>query len=239
MKTYLIYKATCIETNKSYIGYTNSIKGFERRKYEHYNNGFNGHKSKFYNALRKYPDKFEWTILVDSIKTHEEAKIKEIELISEFDTYRNGYNSTMGGDGGDLSEHREYKRKKIEDVIQKDIILMYTNGIGKAEIRRKYPELTINMITKILEWNNISPLPPINQRNKKEENYKEPHKSYIGENNSRFVFVEEDTKIEMIRLYQTREMTKNDICIHYNIGNKVLNRIFKEFNIEKNKPLNC
>jgi hypothetical protein len=239
MKTYLIYKATCKETNMSYIGYTNSNKGFERRKYEHYNNTFNGGSTKFYNALRKYPDKFEWSILIESIENIDEVKRKERELISDFDSYKKGYNSTKGGDGGDTSEHRGDHRRKIEENVKNDIIEMYISGIGKAEINRKYPSISICLITSILNRNEIEKIPQLNKRNKEEKIQKEPHKSYIGENNSRFIFVEEEIKLESIRLYKSREMTKKEICKHLSIGGRVLDRIFKEFNVEKNKPLKC
>ena len=239
MKTYIVYKATCTETKKSYIGYTNSNKGFERRKYEHYNNAFNNSRSKFYNALRKYPEKFEWEILEESIKTKDEVKKREIYFISEFDSYKNGYNSTKGGDGGDLSEYRGDHKRKIEESIKNDIIEMYVSGIGKAEIKRKYPDMSITLITSILKRNGIKELPPINKRNKKEYNLKKVRTSIKGEKNHKFVFVEEALKLEAIRLYKSREMTKKQICNHFNIGNKVLNRIFIEYNVEKNKPLFC
>jgi len=239
MKTFIVYKATCTETNKSYIGYTNSNKGFERRKYEHYNNAFNDCKSKFYNALRKYPDKFEWEILEESIKTKDEAKKREICLIFEFNSYKNGYNSTKGGDGGDLSEYRKYKIKEISEDVKNDIIEMYVSGIGKAEIKRKYPELSITFITATLKRNGIEELPPLNKRNKQEKTHKPLHQSYTGNKNGRYVEIEESIKLECIRLYTSREMTKKQICNHFNIGGRVLDRIFREYNVQKNKPIFC
>jgi group I intron endonuclease len=239
MKTYIVYKATCSETKKSYIGYTNSNKGFERRKYEHYNNAFNNCRSKFYNALRKYPEKFEWEILEESIKTKDEVKKREIYFISEFDSYKNGYNSTKGGDGGDLSEYRGDHKKKIEESIKNDIIEMYVSGIGKAEIKRKYPDMSITLITSILKRNGIKELPPLNKRNKKEKTKKPLHQSYTGNKNGRYIPIEESIKLEAIRLYTSREMTKKQICSHFNIGGRVLDRIFREYNVQKNKPIFC
>lgn len=34
-------------------------------------------------------------------------------------------------------------------------------------------------------------------------------------------------------------MTKKEICNHFKIGYKVISRIFKELNVEKNKPQYC
>jgi hypothetical protein len=236
MKCYIIYKATCKITNKVYIGYTNSNKGLERRKYEHYRNAFNGGSTKFYNALNKYPESFEWECLFE-VNSHKEAKELEIKMIQEYNSYKSGYNSTIGGDGGDLSKHREYKRTFVEDDIQKDIIEMYTNGIGKAEIRRKYPELTINMITKILERNEIPVLPPINQRNKKQP--KKLNTSYVGNKNSQYIVFDKDQIESMISEYKNKKLTKKQICEKYKITYKVLRRIFLENNVTKNEPQYC
>ncbi len=235
MKKYILYQAECSITGKKYIGYTNSNKTFERRKYEHYNNAFSGHKTKFYNAIRKHPDNFVWTVL-EEVDTHEQAKKREIELISEFNTYREGYNSTKGGDGGDLSEHRTYKTKEISKEEENDIIQMYVDGVGKAEICRKYPNHSITFITSLLRRNGIEELPPINQRNKKDYKSKQKRVKTEGEKNHKYVHIENDTKMEMANLYITRKMTKREICKKFSIGYKLLSRVFNELNIEKNKP---
>ncbi len=54
---------------------------------------------KFYNALRKYPECTWLHEILGTCETIEEAKKLEIRLVEEYDTYRNGYNSTKGGDG--------------------------------------------------------------------------------------------------------------------------------------------
>jgi hypothetical protein len=80
-----------------------------------------GIDTKFYRAIRKYG--------IDNIKskelevTHsqEEAKEREKYYIKEYDTFKNGYNMTLGGDGGDvislLSKDRYEKYiNKLKDV---------------------------------------------------------------------------------------------------------------------------
>lgn len=59
----------------------------------------NNDNRKFYNALRKYGTDC-WTVeTLCEVATKKEATIREIELISYYDSYVNGYNATKGGDG--------------------------------------------------------------------------------------------------------------------------------------------
>lgn len=91
----IIYKATNLVTNKIYIGQTK--RSLHERIKGHYDTAING-KFKFCKALRKYnKDDWKWEII-------EEADIEsldtlEIKYIAKFDTYKNGYNSTLGGGG--------------------------------------------------------------------------------------------------------------------------------------------
>lgn len=94
----IIYCATNTTNGKCYVGQT--LRLFRLRKTEHYNAALN-HKDNFYfhSALRKEPDKFEWTILEENIAP---------ELLNEREQYwiqkknsfvPNGYNLTLGGEG--------------------------------------------------------------------------------------------------------------------------------------------
>lgn len=123
----LIYKATCKTTGKSYIGYTTmTLK--ERFKTcgtrAHLTRAFELNcKSKFYNALRKYGWS-DFTVSILEKMTLEQAKIKEdngkthisnreIYWIKKFDSYYNGYNMTLGGDGIFGLKLSEETKKKI------------------------------------------------------------------------------------------------------------------------------
>lgn len=91
----VIYKITNKENNKVYIGQT--IQKPELRWYHHLEEASLGSNLKFHRALRKYgKDSFNWEI----IETVEPEKLNEREKywISFYDSYKNGYNSTLGGD---------------------------------------------------------------------------------------------------------------------------------------------
>lgn len=80
---------------KRYIGQTSK----KCTKYRFVKNG-NGYsrQPKFYNAIKKYGwDNFEHIILEDNIKTQEEANLREQYYIKKYNTIKDGYNCTEGG----------------------------------------------------------------------------------------------------------------------------------------------
>lgn len=113
----LVYKATS-PSGKVYIGKTSKTlkeriashkKDLSRKEYKN---------SKFYNAIRKYGfDSIIWEVVEDDV-LDENINNLEIELIKKFDSYKNGLNSTTGGDGGYTLSHFSEKdllewKKKI------------------------------------------------------------------------------------------------------------------------------
>ena len=90
----LIYKVTS-PTGKVYIGQT--ILTLNERKKHHFLTARKKKNYKFMNALRKYGEQLKWEIL---ISVHVE-KLDETEkrFIREYDSYSDGYNSTLGGQG--------------------------------------------------------------------------------------------------------------------------------------------
>lgn len=93
-----LYKITNLKNNKCYIGWTGRtvLDRWQRHKDDALKYRDN---RKFYNAIRKYgTDCWQVETLLE-VSSIEEAKIKEIELIEQFDSYQQGYNATKGGDG--------------------------------------------------------------------------------------------------------------------------------------------
>lgn len=117
MKYGIIYIATSKTTKKSYIGQT--IQKFNRRISEHkrdYRNPkCNMHHGKFHRALRKYGfNNFKWEILHNNIPQPKLNKM-EIKSILQYNSYKNGYNSTTGGEMG-MYEITSETRKKLSDA---------------------------------------------------------------------------------------------------------------------------
>lgn len=115
----IIYKVTNFLTKKIYIGKTS--KSLDSRKKEHLKNVKSNKKTKFYNAIRKYGDElFLWEIL--TVCENEETLNKmEIFFITDYDSFKNGYNSTLGGDGGDTISMKSKEQKKNQGAKKGNI----------------------------------------------------------------------------------------------------------------------
>lgn len=95
--TWCIYKHTS-PSNKSYIGMT-----YRDPKARWQNGAGYSIETKFGKAIQKYGwDNFTHEIIEVNIQTLDEAKEREIYWIDYFDSYKNGYNSTIGGDNVSL-----------------------------------------------------------------------------------------------------------------------------------------
>lgn len=109
----IVYKIENIITHKVYIGQTSSPRGFNGR-YLYQGTGiervYNCLKSKkehdsYYNpyllrSIEKYGfEAFTVDEIYDTAMTHEELNEKEQYYIAKFDSFKNGYNLTCGGDG--------------------------------------------------------------------------------------------------------------------------------------------
>ncbi len=154
-----VYCFTNILNNKKYIGkYCGSID----QLYSRYNREIKNKNIKRHivNALRKYGvNKFKFEIIKDNIINEEELNNLEILFISKFNSYKNGYNMTPGGDGGPTflgrsltNEHKEKirignlgkKRSKetklkckmatVKRLNDPNYILKYNEGISKRNI---------------------------------------------------------------------------------------------------------
>lgn len=87
-----IYKIENLLTHQCYIGQSKFI---ERRWNDHKNRYKNGN-SQFYLALQKYGiENFSWEVIEEC--SQDELDEKEIYWIEYYDSFRNGYNSTPGG----------------------------------------------------------------------------------------------------------------------------------------------
>ena len=95
----IIYKVTNKVSGKVYIGQTS--KELDERKKAHYKSSRLGSKTNFHRALSKYGvSHFIWEE-VAGCNSKEELNDLEIKLIAEYDSFKSGYNMTLGGDGGD------------------------------------------------------------------------------------------------------------------------------------------
>lgn len=107
---WMIYKHTNKINGKSYIGQT--IKSIDERAGRDGKN-YEG-SNEFCSAIKEYGwDNFEHTILQENIATQEEADTQERYWIKYYDTFKHGYNLTLGGSRArfTLFKTREYKKQ--------------------------------------------------------------------------------------------------------------------------------
>jgi group I intron endonuclease len=113
--SFIIYKVTNKINLKVYIGYTKI--GIEERLHKHLTNALSGIDTQFYRAIRKYGIvNFTWCE-IDNATEQEQAKDKEKNWIEYFDSFKNGYNMTIGGDGGDIIN--QLSKEKYDVFIEK------------------------------------------------------------------------------------------------------------------------
>lgn len=123
-----IYMVVNLINDKKYIGQSKNIKKrFQSHHLVDYKNENNcNYNTKFYQAIRKYGiDNFEVIIL----KLCEEKELDDLEIkyIKEFDTFKNGYNSTKGGQFWSSNIHSEETEEKRKQTREKNKSLMSEN----------------------------------------------------------------------------------------------------------------
>ena len=123
-----IYMVVNMVNHKKYIGQSKNIKKrFQSHHLVDYKNENNcNYNTKFYQAIRKYGiDNFE--VIVLQLCKEEELDDLEIKFIKEFDTFKNGYNSTEGGQFWSPNIHSEEIEAKRRKTREKNKSLMSEN----------------------------------------------------------------------------------------------------------------
>lgn len=128
-----IYKATS-PSGKCYIGLTNN---FERRKQDHIYKAYDEcsykNKYRFKQAILKHGhENIMWEI-IDSAKDYDTARELEKRYILHFNSWKNGYNMSCGG------EYCEGEPKKwTKEVILKDVKQYKTRNAWKKGSKGGY-----------------------------------------------------------------------------------------------------
>jgi group I intron endonuclease len=129
MIIYSIYKCVNNQTGKVYIGFDCN---WPSRKRVHKSN-YPRKKFKFYNAIRKYGwNSFDWQIIYQSLDRDYTLNVMENFFIQKYDSFKNGYNSTLGGEGV-FGVHRKQSKEEKE----KRRLLMKGNNYGSLSKGRK------------------------------------------------------------------------------------------------------
>jgi hypothetical protein len=113
-----VYRHICEPTGKCYVGYSDKPI---RRWLEHVRNSRNQNSdcydTKLSRAIRKYGET-QWSHeIVAKTDCQESAATLELKYVSVFNSYEDGYNSTLGGDGASQKERltEEFILDRIRD----------------------------------------------------------------------------------------------------------------------------
>jgi group I intron endonuclease len=173
-----IYKITNKENNMSYIGCT--ITTIEKRFKEHVNR-CKKIKTKFCDALNKYGKNNFILEQIDFCDDTETMYELEKEYIKKYNTFNEGYNLTLGGEGCIGYKHTSDIRKKISErtkmsYTHKDLTYEEIYGEKAEEQKNKRKE------SVKLYWANISEEEKIKRVNKAKNTLKERGSNKCGKN---------------------------------------------------------
>ena len=140
----IIYVAENTVNGKRYVGQTR--RTFEYRQAQHKKDS-EVYAYKFYRAIRKYGwDSFKWAIIVEGIENIDSLNSLEQYWIKVLDTFKNGYNSTTGGEGYIVSAEAKKKMseskkgKHMSEKTKKKISESKKGTYVSEEHRRKLSE---------------------------------------------------------------------------------------------------
>lgn len=136
---YIVYCHTL--NGKKYVGYTK--KTMVERLEEHIEGALEGSDRHFCRAIRKYGVKNIVSEQLCETTTKQEAKSKERYYVKKLDTFKNGYNMTQGGDGGNTTE--KYSEEEMKDLSNRRSILQ--SGMKNS---RAKPDITKQMIVDVI-----------------------------------------------------------------------------------------
>ena len=137
-KKYIVYRHIS-PSGKSYIGITCQNPEIRWRKgkgYIEYTRNREQFNKKFINAIKKYGwENFKHEILCTDL-TFKEANEKEKFYVQYYDSFKNGYNATTGGDGA--SGHIVSKEARIKISEANKGKKAWNKGIPLSEERKKH-----------------------------------------------------------------------------------------------------
>lgn len=118
-----IYKITNTKTGKVYIGKT--TRSLNDRLQGHINSADKGNNFKLSRAIRKYGKENFIIEPIDVADTRNELNEKEIYYIKKYNSLEDGYNMTMGGEGGNTyidksDEEMKAISEKISTALRKN-----------------------------------------------------------------------------------------------------------------------
>lgn len=147
MTIYSIYKATCVLTGKSYIGYDENWDKSYNRRYDHETISFNKKSGEYYyefhKAIRQFgPENFHWEILYQSLDCEHTLNEMETHFVRTYNSYykwdNGGYNMTFGGDAPFKGKTHSQEVKDKQSKLMKGVPKTQQQKDKMSESRKAY-----------------------------------------------------------------------------------------------------
>lgn len=177
--------------------------------------------------MRKYKITKEcFEIIESNIETQEEANNREIYWISYYDSFHNGYNSTLGGDvgnggifKGELSSNAIFTNEEVYKIRELKASMKYS----KLEIFEMYKnKISESGFNKI--WNYDTYTEVATEFNTPEVIYHYITSKPIGVKRKGSKFTEEEI-ITIRKLHYIEALSSKDIANLYNVNKSTIERI--------------
>lgn len=221
----LIYKVTNLQNNLIYIGLTSTSLQIRRKR--HYNDAFsNKTNSDFHKALRNFKETdFFWEIIEDNIPI-EQLGEREKYWIQYYNSYKNGYNESLGGDGGSTKGHCQGDKNGRAKLTEQDVLFIrqkFKEGCSKKECYEFFKDkISLGGFARVWTgqtWQHI--MPEVFTKENIERNSK-LGKSLAGKNSR---------KLSNAEVHQIRQLKQNGLTyqeIYDKINHKVSLSTLKE-----------
>lgn len=147
-----IYKISTSCSDKIYIGKTQ--QSIQNRYQEHIKQCRNGVKYHLYNAMRKYGiDTFQ----IEIVEECNDNILDEREKywIQCYDSFNNGYNMTLGGEGNTLYDYENIVNKYLELENEKEVAKIFNCALATVKKACESHGITIKRNVQQKDfWNN-------------------------------------------------------------------------------------
>ena len=219
-KIYKIYMIS-FPNGKYYIGQTYDInKRWKEHLYEMNHSDF-----KVYRAMRKYSITInQFSIIEDNIFTQEEADLKEIYYIEKYNSFYDGYNSTLGGKLGCIVSSGENHPKAVldNDELYELRRLRSTKIYTCGQLYNKYNNIiSYSGFEKLWNYESRPEIAPEFNTNELSDFYKKDRRTRAGENHSNSKLTDDQVISIRNRYYINGETTKeiyNDYKDQYSLS---------------------
>ena len=190
MKSY-IYKITNKVNNNIYIGQTS--RTVEERYREHLSSAFSKNLDQpLYRAMRKYgKDAFE-VVTIEECSV-EDVNNREIYYINKYDSYNDGYNATLGGDGKPVNDYKQLARDFLN------------SGLSITQYSKEY-HLKVSTIRNALNTSNLM------------DEYREKHPEYNTRFNTIAVKMLDQESNQVINIFESIRKALNYLNVDEDKG---------------------